>query len=411
MGAFGDAAIYPPEVTYQIMATGDQGASLRDAAAGHQTVADMLIAEMTAMGLNTTSTAMVAWQGVGGAAMEMTAGQFIAMCEAVSAWCQQGSLEAAAVAEAHGMALAQMVPAEVCLENRAELATLVATNFLGVNTPAIGVNQATYTGYWITNATARSAYGAVVTASNISTATPAPFAPMVTNPAGPAEAVAEAAARDTGHAVTASSKSVTQAAEMPAKGTENMGSSMAGQLGGIVGQLGSGFGQITQMGGQLPQMAGQAPQMFQGLLGPLMQGMGAPGAASLAPEAAGAIAPVSSVGGLGGLSSALGGGAGGGGGGLTTGTSALSSSFVRPAGSFSTPNSPTLPGGWQSGAGGGDASAARAGGPGGPGGGGLYGAPPASMAGAGGSAQSEQKAGRTMQVTSRGANRGERQSI
>lgn len=408
MGAFGDAAIYPPEATYQIMATGDQGASLLDAAAGHQTVADMLIAEMTAMGFNTTSTAMVAWQGVGGAAMEMTAGEFIAMCEAVSAWCQQGSFEAAAVAEAHGFALAQMVPAEVCLENRSELATLVATNFLGVNTPAIGVNNATYTGYWITNATARSGYGAVVTASNISTATPAPFAPMVTNPAGPAEAVAQAAARDTGHAVTASSKSVTQAAEMPAKGTENMGSSMAGQLGGIVGQLGSGFGQITQMGGQLPQMAGQAPQMFQGLLGPLMQGMGMNGAASMAPGAAGAIAPVSSVGGLGGLSSALG-GAGGGGGGLTTGTSALSSSFVRPAGSFSTPNSPTLPGGWQSGPGGGsDASPARAGGPGG---GGLYGAPPASMAGAGGASQSDQKAGRTMQVTSRGATRGERQSI
>lgn len=407
MGAFGDAAIYPPEVTYQIMSTGDQGASLLDAAAGHQTVADMLIAEMTAMGFNTTSTAMVAWQGIGGAAMEMTAGQFIAMCEAVSAWCQVGSLQAAAVAEAHGMALAQMVPAEVCLENRTELATLVATNFLGVNTPAIGVNQATYTSYWITNATQRSAYSGIVTASNMITAEPAPFAPMVTNPAGPAESVAQAAAKDTAHAATQVSSKTMQTADMPSQSTENMGSSMAGQLGGIVGQLGSSFGQVSQLGSQLPQMGSQAPQMFQGLLGPLMQGASLNGAASLAPEAAGAIAPASSIGGVGGLGGALG-GAGGGGGGLSAGSTALSSSFVRPAGSFNTPSSPTLPSGWQGGPGGPDASPSRSGS-----GGGLYGAPPASMAGAGRGTgtESDQKAGRTMQVASRGANRGERQSI
>ena len=36
------------------------------AAAGYESVADMLIAEMTAMGLNTSSTAMVGWQGPGG---------------------------------------------------------------------------------------------------------------------------------------------------------------------------------------------------------------------------------------------------------------------------------------------------------------------------------------------------------
>ena len=112
--------------------------------------------------------------------------------------------------------------------------------------------------------------------------------------------------------------------------------------GGLAGQAGSMFGQVTQMGQQLPQMLGQAPQMFSGMLGPLMQGgMGGAPASAIPAGAGGAGIPS-----MGGLSSLAG---GGGGGGLASGTSGPLSSFVRPANSFSTPNSPTLPGGWQGG--------------------------------------------------------------
>src|SRR5205823_5586650 len=130
-----------------------------------------------------------------------------------------------------------------------------------------------------------------------------------------------------------------------------------------------------------------------GMLGPLTQSMtganGAQAAAALAPEAAGTIGP--SLGGVG----ALGGLGGGGGGALSN--AAMSSSFVRPASSFSAPTSPTLPGGWQ---GGGPAAEAGASRPAGLGGGGLYGAPPA-LGRDGQGSQSEQRPGRTMQITGR----------
>jgi len=40
------------------------------------------------------------------------------------------------------------VPPPVIAENRAQLATLVATNFMGFNTPAIMANEAHYAQMW-----------------------------------------------------------------------------------------------------------------------------------------------------------------------------------------------------------------------------------------------------------------------
>ena len=409
MSAFGDAAAVTPEINYTLMAAGDLGESLVQAAAGYESVADMLMAELTAMGLNTSSTALVGWQGPGGVMMEMTAQQFMAVCAAASAWIRVGQTQAAEVAAAHTAALDAMIPAEVAITNRTTQAGLVATNWpFGQNTPAIIALDTQYFGhFWVQNATQRTGYGAAVTSALAALAEPAPFAPTAADPAGPAAGVAEAAAQTGGEdALQASAKTMTQVADSPAKDAmsgpgEGMASSMAGQFGGMFGQFGSVFGQVTQVGGQLPSMLGQAPQMATGLMGPLASFNGAAEPASLAPEAAGVTAaPVASLGGVG----ALAGAGGGGGGGL--GSSALSSTFVRPASSFSSPTAPTLPGGWQGGPSSAEASQAR---PGGVGGGGLYGAP-AAMARDGASSESADKPARTMQVTARRSTyRGERQ--
>lgn len=412
MSAFGDAAAVPPEVNHTLMSTGDLGASLAAAAAGYESVADMLMAELTAMGLNTSTTAMVGWQGPGGVMMQMTAAEFMAVCAAASAWVRIGQVQAAEVATAHSMALESMIPAEVCLTNRSTQAGLVSTNFFGQNTPGIVALDGQYFGqFWIQNATARTGYGSVVSTAMGVLAEPAPFSPTASNPAGPAAAVAQdAAVQGTQAALQTSAKTMTQAADAPVKdaaaapnSAEGLVSQLGGQMGGMFGQVSSSFGQVTQMGQQLPQMLGQAPQMFSGMLGPLssMQGLNATSAASVAPEAAGALgAPP--VGGL----SALAGGGGVGGGGLVSGPSALSSSFVRPASSFSTPNSPTLPGGWQGGAEQGGAAQTKPA----MGGGGMYGAPPGF--GREGQTDAGEKSTRTMQVTARpGTHRGERQRI
>jgi len=407
MSGFGDAAAVDPATNHVLMRSGDQGASLLDAAAGHESIADMLLAEMAAMGLNVNSTAAVSWQGPGGQMMTMSASEFILLCETASVWTRISMMQASEVAMAHSSALESMIPAEVVVTNRSTQTTLVATNWFGIHTPAIAALEAEYQEFWIQNATARTGYGSVVSTALAALGTPAPFSPDAANPLGPAMGVAQAAATDgTQGALQASAKTMTEAGDATVGGgssSEGMMSSMVGQLGGVFGQVGSSFGQISQVGGQLPQMLGQAPQLLSGMLGPLTQSMtganGAQAAAALAPEAAGAIGP-----GLGGIG-ALGSLGGGGGGALSN--AALSSSFVRPASSFSAPTSPTLPGGWQGGGPAAEAGAAR---PAGLGGGGLYGAPPAALGRDGAESRSEQRPGRTMQITGR-PSRGEQQRI
>ena len=75
--------------------------------------------------------------------------------------------------------------------NRATLALLVATNFLGQNTPAIAANEATYAEFWAQDAGAMYAYaGAATTASQL---TPFTDAPATTTDSGQATQTASTA--------------------------------------------------------------------------------------------------------------------------------------------------------------------------------------------------------------------------
>jgi PPE-repeat protein len=398
MGVWGDAAALPPELNHTLHSMGDLGESLMQAAAGHEMVADMLIAEMTAMGLNTSTTAMVAWQGPGGVMMQMSAQEFIEVCALASMWARMSSTQAAEVVAAHSTALQSMVPAEVSLANRTTYAGLAASNLLGQNTPAMMALDAQYYGvFWTNNATQRSAYGGAATSALGAITEPAPFSPTAADPAGPAAAVAQDAGSEAGEGgFQAGAQSMGDVAD---------GGGMSGSMGSqFSSMLGSAVQPLASAGQSLPSMATQAPQMFSGLLGPLTSSMnglnGSSAAASLAPEAAGAAGLPGALGGAGALG-------GGGGGGLVSGSSALSSTFVRPASSFSPPTAPTLPGGWQ----GGDKETSVQARPAGVGGGGLYGAPPGAMGRESGGAESE-RSSRTLQVTARqGSSRGEKNRI
>ena len=389
MSTFGDAAAVPPEANHTLMIAGDLGASLVQAAAGYESVADMLIAEITAMGLNTSTTAMVGWLGPGGEMMQMSAAEFIAVCAAASAWIRVGQVHAAEVAAAHTAAVEMMIPAEACITNRVTQAGLVATNWFGQNTPAITGLEAQYQFFWLTNAKARSGYGAVVSTALAYISMPPPGSPTASDPAAALAAVGSDAAQGGAQSVFQSgAQTMMQTAQAPAgsagSARDVMGS-LGGQAGGLFGQVGSAFGQVSSAGQALPSMLGQGPSMMSGLLGPLSSSMtgftGAP-AEAIAPGAAGAV-PAS----LGAVSG------GGGGGGLAGAASGLSSTFVRPANSFSAPSAPTLPGGWQ--------GSAEPGAPPRPAAtGGLYGAPPVS-APAGGGAPSPATPARALQVTAR----------
>lgn len=402
---FADASAFTPEINYQLMTSGDLGASLMAAATAHQSLADMLIAEMTQMGFNTSSTAAVSWQGPGGAMMTMSAGEFITILEAASVWIQTASQQALEVVQAHQAAVTAMIPSEVSLTNRATQAGLVGTNWFGQNTPGINALDAQYAEFWVQNAGQRSVYGSVVSLALGLLSTPAPLSPTAADPAGPALGVAQAAGQAGGQAgLQLAGQTMTSAADAPVTGgaaagtpAQSVMSSMIGSAGSLAGQAGSAVQPVMQVANAFPQLASQAPSLLSSMLGPLgnaTSGLGASdAAAALGPSAAAAGA------------SALAGGGGAGGGGLLSASSAMGTSFVRPASSFAEPTAPKLPGGWQETTAAAEPAAAQ---PSAVGGGGLYGAPAA--LGGQNSAGAERKAPKTMQVTARSAaNRGERQ--
>jgi len=399
---FADAAAFTPEINYQLMTSGDLGASLMSAAAAHQSLADMLIAEMIQMGFNTSSTAAVSWQGPGGQMMVMSAGEFITILEAASLWIQTASQQALEVVAAHQAAVQAMIPAEVAITNRVTQFGLVATNFFGQNTPGINALDAQYGEFWIQNAGQRSVYGSVVSMALGLLSTPAPLSPTAPNPAGPAVGVAEAAAQAGAQSgVQAAGQTMTTAADAPVAGgaaagtpAQSVMTSMIGSAGSLAGQAGSVLQPAMQVAGAFPQLASQGPSLLSSMLGPLSgatSGFGATDAAAALGPSADAAGPALAGAG------ALAGGGGAGGSGLLS-ASAMGTTFVRPASSFSAPTAPKLPGGWQETAAAVEPAAAQ---PSAVGGGGLYGAPMA--LGREGSVGGERSAPKTMQVTARAA--------
>src|SRR5438270_9486090 len=73
---------------------------------------------------------------------------------------EQNATQAEGAAAAYEAALAETVPPHVIAANRAQLMTLIATNILGQNTPAIAATEAQYAEMWAQDAAAMYGYAA-----------------------------------------------------------------------------------------------------------------------------------------------------------------------------------------------------------------------------------------------------------
>ena len=82
---------------------------------------------------------------------------------------EQASAQATASAAAYEAAFAATVPPPMIAANRTLLGTLVATNFLGVNSPAIAATEAQYAEMWVQDATTMATYQAASTAAGVLT--------------------------------------------------------------------------------------------------------------------------------------------------------------------------------------------------------------------------------------------------
>ncbi len=131
------------------------------------------------------------WRGPASASMAAAATPYVSWMNATAAQAEQAADQAKAAASAYEAAFTATVPPPVIVANRALLASLVSTNILGQNTPAIAATEAHYAEMWAQDAAAM--YGYAGSSSAASTLTPFAQAPATTSTTGAAAQAATVA--------------------------------------------------------------------------------------------------------------------------------------------------------------------------------------------------------------------------
>ncbi len=237
----------PPEINSGRMYAGLGSASLMESAAAWQGLSAQLGSAAAAFGAVIEALTGTAWLGPSSVTMALAAAPYVVWMIATAEQCQ-----AAAGAAAFEAARAGVVPPPVIAENRAQLAALVATNFMGFNTPAIMANEAHYGQMWSQDTA--TMYGFAGQAAGI-TGTLIPFTPPLPN-SNPIGLAAQAAALGQSGGQAAGQQPM------------NFASSAGGLPAGLDGET------MLSMG---PQLVSMVPQALQGLSSPLSQGLGGGG--------------------------------------------------------------------------------------------------------------------------------------
>ncbi|OMC20876.1 PPE family protein [Mycobacterium colombiense] len=238
-----DFGALPPEVNSGRMYLGPGPGTLLAAAAAW----DALAAELSvaAAGYEAVITTLTSdWLGPTSMSMAAAVAPYVLWLRATAEQCEQSGLQAGAAAAAYETAYAMTVPPPLIAANRAQLMTLVATNFVGQNTPAIMATEAQYGEMWAQDAAAM--YGYAASSATASTFSAFPPPPQTTNPGGmtgQAGAVAHAAAAQAGgHAQAASAhamSSVPQALQSLSTPGSSTGAGLSPAAMGTGASLGS----------------------------------------------------------------------------------------------------------------------------------------------------------------------------
>jgi PPE-repeat protein len=196
-----DFGALPPEINSGRMYSGPGSTPLRAASAAW----NLLAAELDSAANQYQATINVLadddWRGPTSATMAAAVAPYITWMTTTGTQAEQAAAQASAAATAYETAFALTVPPPVIAANRSQLATLVATNVIGQNTPAIAATEALYGEMWAQDAAAMYGYaGSSATATKVK-----PFSqpPETSNPAaqatqGAAVTQAQSAATGTG---------------------------------------------------------------------------------------------------------------------------------------------------------------------------------------------------------------------
>jgi len=139
------------------------------------------------------------WQGPTAIAMAAAVGPYVSWISATAARADQAAAQAKVAVGAYETAFAATVPPPVIAANRALLLSLIATNILGQNTPAIAATEAQYLEMWAQDAAAMYGYaGSSSAATQLMPFTQPPQTTSTSGPALQAAAVTQATGASTG---------------------------------------------------------------------------------------------------------------------------------------------------------------------------------------------------------------------
>ncbi len=279
----------PPEVNTSRLMAGAGPAPMMQAAAGWEALGISLETQADELAASLASLAQM-WQGIGSERAIQASMPMVTWLRGLSLQAQKRALQAAAQATAYSSALATTPQLPEIELNHTTNAVLNATNFLGVNTVPIGLNEADYVRMWEQAATVMGAYQAETMFNSTfePVAPPAPIvvpggveSAMAVGMAGAAPMTGSGAVRD---AVFTRVSGQGKADEAVLKGgrvdqlvtaAADPGRSQAGQKQRLQQNLSQVMPLASQLGstlGQLPQQTLQGvTQPFQQLTQPLQQ--------------------------------------------------------------------------------------------------------------------------------------------
>ncbi len=149
----------PPEVTSALIHAGPGAHTLVAASGAWQELAASL--EDTAEIYSSVLSSLTeGWHGASASAMTQAAAPYVAWLTATAQQSQQTAVAAETAAAAFTSTLVSMVHPSVVAANRTRLMQLLATNWFGINLPAIAETEQEYQMMWANNSAAMSRYQA-----------------------------------------------------------------------------------------------------------------------------------------------------------------------------------------------------------------------------------------------------------
>jgi PPE-repeat protein len=240
-----DFATLPPEVNSGLMYAGPGSGPIIAAAASWDSLAAEVSSAAGDYGSVISGLTSGPWRGPASASMVAAAAPYVSWMNATAAQAEQAADQAKAAASAYEAAFTATVAPPVIAANRTLLASLIATNILGQNTPAIATTEAHYAEMWAQDAAAM--YGYAGSSAAASTLTPFAAPPATTT-------VGQAAGTGTSAPLSQLVTSVPAALQglaSPATST-----SAGSGLNGIMNWLGLGGTNLTTPAGILNFLSG-----------------------------------------------------------------------------------------------------------------------------------------------------------